>query len=253
MIEEKELLSLNAQGMIPGPGESEEAFMARVKILKSHSRLDALPRAHWNLSRHRLIELFDFEPECLAAFYSNRSLTPWQGAATWIEEGNIPLIQLREGFRKGSYLGYGRSEILSHEAIHAARSAFDEPMAEEFFAFMASETPWRRMLGPILRRPWEAWLFLSTLFIGLFFPLGSGISALLAIMALVRLARLHRRMGKASQCLLMALGSVKKARSVLFRLTDAEIKKFAKGEEFFSYARKQSCLRWRLLQLIAAR
>lgn len=252
MMTDEELLSLNERGMIPGPGESEQAFLARIEILKEKFPFDPIPDAHWNLARLRLRDLFSFEPECCFAFYSNRSLRLWQGAATWIEEGKMPIVQLRKQLQKGSYWGYGRSEILCHEAVHAARAAFNEPMGEEFFAYATSAAVRRRMLGPILRRPGEAWVFLASLAAGLFFPSAQGVGVLVILAALARLATLHWTMGKASRNLCNALGNVKKARAILFRLTDAEIRRLACGENFFSLAEKQNCLRWRLLRLMSA-
>ena len=249
MLQDSELLFLNSQGFIPGPTESEEAFLVRVSCIKAEfEQGDWIPRAHWDWVRIHLKEIFDFEPHCLPAFYSNKGLTPWQGAACWIEEGKRVSVQLREGLRKGFYLGYSRTEILAHEAVHAARSAFNESASEEFFAFMASEKWWRRAFGPIVRRPWEVWGFLIGAAAGLVSPWGSLFAALWVGAGFVRLLKLQNKMRRAGKNLMGVVGA-KRARAILLRLTDTEIKLFSKGENLAAYANSQTCLRWRLIRL----
>ena len=248
-IKDSELLFLNSQGFIPGPSESEAAFLSRVTSLKAEFEKGGwIPRAHWDWVRVHLKEIFDFEPHFLPAFYSNKGLTPWQAAACWIEEGNRVSVQLREGLRKGFYLGYSRSEILAHEAVHAARSAFDEPKSEEFFAFMASEKWWRRAFGPIVRRPWEVWVFLVGVAAGLISPWGNLLAALWVGIGFGRLIWLQRKMRRAAKHLAKTV-SERRARAILMRLTDAEIELFSKGENLVTYANVQTCLRWQLIRV----
>lgn len=71
-----------------------------------------------------------------------------------------------------------------------------------------------------------------------------------AAVGFVRLIRQHLRLRRAAEEILEAVGDVKKARVILFRLTDEEIDRFAKGENFEKYAQKQDELRWRLIRLI---
>jgi len=236
-----ELFELNQRGFIPGPGESEEQFCRRVEASKALVRappkeLEAESRvspAHWDWVRLHLKELYDFYPESLFAYYSNQKLAPWQGAASWVfdsGEGALCAVQLRKGFLKGGYLKiYSRDEILAHEAVHAARSAFQEPASEEFFAYFTSQTKFRRALGPIIRRPFEVWLFLAALLLGAlaghYEP-----AALLAIFAFYRLFRGHRLFRLASQTLRKKNLSPKMVRSILLRLTDSEIRELAKGK-----------------------
>ena len=129
-MQDRELLDWNRRGFIPGPKESEEDFLRRVNDTgKEAVKLGGrpIPSSHWEWVRRHLREIFDFEPESLPAFYSNRLLVPWQGAASWIMSGKLIGVQLREKLQRGSYLGlYDRNEILAHEAVHAARCAFQE-------------------------------------------------------------------------------------------------------------------------------
>lgn len=244
---DQELLDLNALGFIPGPGETEEAFSQRISATQnSFLEKEPIPRAHWEWSRHHLKELFGFQPDSLIAFYSNKGLAPWQAAVCWIDEKNTPQLQLREGFRKGHFLRlYSREETLSHEAIHAARSAFNEPENEEFFAYATSEKKWRQVLGPLVKNPWEVWVFLAALLTALFWEWGNLVPLLCITFGFYRLIRQHRRRAKAAKTLLLQLSDKKTVRSVLFRLTDAEIRHLAKGREILG----DDSVRWRLIRL----
>lgn len=244
-----DLLALNNQGFIPGPGEEEGPFLARIANVKENfQKGDWIPPAHWDWVREYLGQIFDVKPLYICAFYSNRSLAPWQGAASWIEGRTLSSIQLREGLRKGSYLGiYRREEILAHEAVHAARSGFDEDRCEEFFAYMTSEKRWRRILGPILQRPWEIWPFFIFSIGGAVFPICYLGAAVWSGLGFCRLIGQHRRLNRAAGNLLAQIGDVGKARAVLFRLTDDEISRFSKGEKIEKVG--QDDLRWRLIRL----
>ncbi len=247
---DRDLLALDKIGFIPGPGEKEEDFLARVALGKGQfEKGNWIPEAHWDWVREYLDQLFHVKPLYICAFYSDRSLTPWQGAATWIEGRVVHSIQLRSGLKKGSYLRiYRREEILAHEAVHFARSGFSENLYEEFFAYMTSEKKWRRVLGPILQSPWEAWPFLICSSIGIFWSAGYLGAAFWAALGFSRLIKLHWRLKKAAEHLLKLVKEERIARAVLFRLTDEEIFLFSKGVNIGLYAQKQTCLRWQVIR-----
>lgn len=246
-----ELLELNREGFIPGPFEFEEDFSKRVALVKKVFKIgEWIPASHWDWVKVSLGEFFDFEPNSLPAFYSNESLRLWQGAASWVEGKRIVSIQLRKALKRGSYLGiYKREGILAHEAVHAARSAFDEPENEEFFAYMTSEKKWHRVFGPIIRRPWEVWPFFIAMIGGAVFPAAYLGAAILAFIGFYRLIRQHRRLRLAMEKIVDVVIDKRIARAILFRLTDNEILMFSKGENIEDYRKKQRCLRWRLIGL----
>lgn len=246
-ITDQELLSFNAQGFIPGPGETEGRFLERINAVKSSLNAErSVSRAQWEWVRNHLQGLFDFKPQSLIAFYSNEHLAPWQGAACWITEEGVPKLQLREGFRKGKYLGlYSREETLAHEAIHAARAGFEEEGFEEFFAYASAQRKWRKVLGPIVKKPWEAWIFLTFLVIGIFWGGGFLAATLWMSVGFYRLAKQHYCLTKAFRVLIGRLKQEKKARSVLLRLTDREIEELAAG----TWLDGDTSLRWRLIRL----
>ena len=48
-MEIQELLTLNSEGLIPGPGETEEAFRERIQAVKEHFQMQEQTIAphHW--------------------------------------------------------------------------------------------------------------------------------------------------------------------------------------------------------------
>jgi hypothetical protein len=244
---DQELLDFNSRGFIPGPEESEGDFQRRIDAAKAtFSEQKTLPPAHWEWVRLHVKELFHFEPESLTAYYSNEKLAPWQGAACWIGEDRVPLLQLRNGFKKGSYLNlYSRGEILAHESTHAARVAFDEPEYEEFFAYATAVRKWRRVLGPIFQRTSEPWILLISFGLGIFWKIGWILATALIAAGFWRLIHRHLRLKKAFHHLVERLQDKKVARAVLFRLTDREIKTLAQG----TWIEGDETLRWRLIRL----
>ncbi|MEN9654428.1 MAG: hypothetical protein RL235_540 [Chlamydiota bacterium] len=244
-MDDQELLKLNAQGFIPGPNEPEGAFVARVRrCYQTAVELadDAIAEAHWEWPRTHLGKIFAFSPRCLPAYYSDRSLRPWEGAATWIGLNGALSIQLRKKLKKGSYLAiYDRGEILAHEAVHAARATFDCPKWEEFFAYMSAEKKWRRVLGPIVQRPWEVWPLMGCLVVGLVWPAAYLLASVWLSLGFIRLVFRHRVLTKAAARLGLPIEG---ARGFLFRLSDDEIEALAFGKSI-----GDASLRWRLLRL----
>jgi hypothetical protein len=247
---DQDLLALDKIGFIPGPGENEEQFLERISAAKKKfSEGNWLPESHWDWVREYLDQMFHVKPLYICAFYSNKGLTPWQGGAAWIEGRKLNSIQLREALRKKTFFGlYSREEILAHEAVHAARSGFDESRCEEFFAYMTSEKKWRRVLGPILQRPWEAWPFLLCNLVAPFWPAGYFVAGLWAALGFVRLIKQHWLLKRAAANILKTTRDPRRTRAVLFRLTDGEIKRFSRGENVMLFAEMQDCLRWRVIR-----
>lgn len=247
---DQELIALDQIGLIPAPSEDEQTFCARVEnTRKRYETGDWIPESHWDWVREFLYEVFHVKPLYICAFYSNRNLTPWQGAAAWIEESKWGSVQLREGFRKGRFLGVGREEILAHEAVHGIRSAFPESRFEEFFAYMTSEKKWRRVLGPIFRRPWEAWPFILCMVGGIFWPIFYSFAALWTAIGFWRLIREHRLLNRAATHLYQRVQSASKARAILFRLTDEEILEIVKAPQSIDqWVLEKNCLRWRVIR-----
>ena len=154
MITETELLTWGSRGLIPGPEEKEAAFLTRVSKACLYAN-------EWGEAAPITRSLFGFAVDWVPIHYSNKKLPFWEGAAFWI--GEDPYIQMREGFKKGCYLGYHRAEVLAHEAVHAARLAFEEPQFEEILAYRTSKKGLRKWIGPLFQKPWESVVFIFSL------------------------------------------------------------------------------------------
>ncbi|NGX56478.1 MAG: hypothetical protein K1060chlam5_00721 [Candidatus Anoxychlamydiales bacterium] len=292
MITDEKLCILNNQGFIPGPDENLEFFLKRVEATKKLSKdpifffkeinqtvpieLDLkIKKPRWNWTRAQLLNLFDFSPINLAMFYSDKKLTFFQAAATWILEIGknlkVPILQFRKKLHRSTYLKiYSLDEILAHEAVHAARVAFDEPKYEEIFAYMTSTSVIRRVLGPIVKNTKDIILFFSNLFFYLLFQIFwvitsynpfMYVSFVFGIMmisflsfGLFRLFFAKLKMKKTFNKLYGILKNKNKARAVLFRLTDKEIDNLSKlkKEEFLSYFMKNKKKSIRLKVLVLA-
>lgn len=255
---DEEWLSWNRQGWIPGPGETRAHFIAR-RAAASTVVGDGVhvTSEEWKDSQELLGALFDLEPKSFVAFYSDRNLMPWQGAVSWMGSDGTAWIQLRSSFRDGRYRRlYARSEVLAHEAVHVARSAFQEPKWEELFAYRTSRYRWRRWLGPCIESPWEVWLFFWMLIgsevalIGTHSWLGMSPLALLILFAMVRRGWREWILYRAKQTVAPLLRNPHRAEAVLMRLSDAEIRSFARWDRqsVHSYIHAQGELRWALLR-----
>jgi len=273
-ISEEELLHLNERGIIPGPSESMDDFGKRVKSIElNESSIEEEKKLSWSdfdWARSTVSHLFDISPDWVEAYYSNKGLWFWQGAMTYMKfkKDSSVVIQMRENLKKGKYLYlYDKEEILSHEVIHAARMAFNEPKTEELFAYWTSTSHFRKLFGPIFRRPLESNIFMSFLGFGislqLFSPfidsvyllpliqLANTLSLSMLTFCLFRLYRTRFKVNRALKKLTSIVDSKTIARSILFRLTDKEIYFFAKAStsQILKYIEKQNELRWKVINL----
>ncbi len=225
MIDDTLLCDLFRRGLIPGPDETEEAFLKRVE------KATSLDHPEWREAAQKTVHSFGFNIDWVPMEYSNRKLAWWEGAATWLQEDHLPSIQLRNSFKKGSFLGYHRSDILAHEALHAARMCFKEPKFEEILAYSIAPEKWKRFFGPFFVRPWESVVLLVSFMIGIFIPwIPMGLLSL-------GLARLSWRQWIFRKC------RRKFPLEIILCLTDQEIKSR-------SWKKDRSTVRLRLLSLL---
>jgi len=255
----EELIRLNRLGFIPAPGENEERFLKRVKAWQNPFEMP-FPIEH-ELKKQAsdfLAQLFDISPEWVQGFYGNQDLSFWQGAAVWEVEGEIPLplIQLREGFKKGTYLKvYSKEEIFLHEMAHAPRLLLGSKHFEEYFAYLTSPYRWRRWLGPMFSSSKDAYLFVCLSFLPCLLTLFSfPFSYVFWGALLIPFYRLYRKHGLFHACLkkLKACLQIRgMALAVMYRLTDEEIAFFAKSTwaQIEDYIKKQknTSLRWKVI------
>ncbi len=271
MISKEELKKLGEGGMIPGPDESEEEFVKRLDILQKVKEspsmfLKGKTFEKWNPDYQQTLGA---SPKWLPLTYSNQGLPPWQGAVMWVLEApnkeKIPMIQLRNGFKKGRFLFYSREEVLMHETLHAMRIGFDQPRFEEVLAYYHSKSRWRRFFGPLFRKPSHAFFFISLILISIgiqmtsFFFLSSPMLPYLKMFALLPLVDLlfrsailikdQRLLKKALQTLSELFPNQEDVFPIAIRLKDSEIQKLAVAsiEEILNFIEKEipNSLRWR--------
>ncbi len=265
MISDSELIIFNKEGFIAGPKEDAKTFLERVSLTKCFinnpkdffidnkkfyvSLRNKIKKPIWSWTKTHLKHLYDFSPEYFFAFYQNKNLTSFEGAATWqLSKGNknlnIPILQVRENFKKrGEYLRiYQLDEILAHESVHALRIAYNEPQFEEIFAYLTSNSFLRRIFGALIRSSYEGIVFFALLMCGLMFQvvsfyydsltllflLFSMLSIAWASIGLFRLFKAKWMLRKAYKKVFPLFYDRNKTFSVLVRLTDAEIKKISK-------------------------
>lgn len=144
------LLAYFKRGLIPGPSETEEAFLNRVEASPARPEWNEVPP---------LASVWGFSIDWVPLVYSKKKLLPWEGAIFWSDH-----IQLHPKLQTQNLFGNSQTEILHHESIHAARIAFNEPAFEEFLAYATSQSKWKRFLGPLFTRIWEFPLFALSLF-----------------------------------------------------------------------------------------
>jgi hypothetical protein len=280
MISDAELLRFNEQGLIPGPGESEEAFLARAyHCLKGveafeggipyfpGQKLSALTTLLNDDPFASTKALYDIQPLWVAALVSSKGLAPWHGGCAWIYNGypespTSAFLQLRGGVP----IFYHQKELVAHELAHVGRMEFHEQRFEEFLAYQSSQG-WRKLLGPIVESGNESILFvglLAFIFILDFLLLITDNSELfmwaawlkllpvsIVGMAFWRLQNNHKLLRSALEHVSQAIADPSKASAVVYRLTDSEIELFANRSslDIKQYAKDHRyCeLRWYLL------
>lgn len=251
-----DLKSYNAQGLVPGPEETEEIFLRRVDYcLKLSSQFfDFIPgeaESAKACDKDALLEMkkkYEIFPAWVPCVFSNYQLMPWQGGCAWIfqKTKDSPLgafFQIRKAFKNHqTYLKiYSRRELMMHEMVHVGRMAFDEPIYEEFFAYNTSTSYFRRWFGPIIQSPYESFLFVLLLggillseitftLLDMSFALSllawlKLIPVGLILLALVRLVFRHRHF---KDCLKQLKKITDQPDALMYRLKDREIEAFAK-------------------------
>jgi hypothetical protein len=255
----------NAQGLFPGPKETEEEWEKRVyfcqNVKEELNQLDKsifsfaidthLPENLLTKACSLTKELYGISPQWVPVFCSNYHLAPWHGGCTWIfqlckDAPFATFLQIRANFRfKEKYWGiYQREELLAHELAHVGRMAYQEPKFEEILAYQSSKSSWRKYLGPIVQSGRETLIFLCSLvcvifidLVSLLMPLASDAAALslfkalpffLIFFAFGRLWSRHNLLRKCKKNLIQLYDSSSLATHLLYRLSDLEITHFAK-------------------------
>jgi hypothetical protein len=177
---------LDSHGLIAAPGETLEAFAARVdELLRTRARFDLctgdetgaksleaeigfkvgaiepIDAAIIAEAAEKTEQLFGFRADWVPAFFPTRGLGLLWGGCTAITDSGFPVFFLRRGFRaKPKWFIYRRDELLAHELCHAVRGCLEDERYEEHFAYMTSDSAFRRWTGNCFRHEWDAIAFL---------------------------------------------------------------------------------------------
>ena len=177
---------LDSHGLIAAPGETLESFAARIdELLRIRARFDLrdnnpppteqieaevgfkvgslepiAPEIVAEASK-KTEKLFGFRADWVPAFFPSSGLGLLWGGCTVVTESGFPVFFLRRGFRnKPKWFIYRRDELLAHELCHAVRSCLEDETYEEHFAYMTSNSAFRRWSGNCFRRESDAFAFL---------------------------------------------------------------------------------------------
>jgi hypothetical protein len=239
--------SLSKKGIFPFPKETDEEFSIRALAMQEKEaakELPCIPKGELFEACQKIEKKYGIFPSWIHCYYSQQELAQVFAGYCEIDENSQPIVVLRKGFaKKSSYLGYTRTETLSHEMVHAVRINFEESVYEEMMAYHLSPYWWRRSLGPwadIISIPFTiggvgVWLIFHLMQIFMYETRGillvAGISSLILCfyfsVTLAQLAWHHYILYRCKKRLCNALGSAKKAWHCLIHLTKKEIKNIA--------------------------
>lgn len=243
-----DFLAWNARGIFLGPTEKEEAFFQRAAAAHPCST------DPFTLTQ----TLFDATPDWIPIEKTAKGLCLWEGAATWIEEGHS-LIRIKPTLK-----GYLQEEVAAHELVHAMRLCFHERQFEEILAYRTAKNRIRRFLGPLFSKPSEAKGFLLLITLSFLITwteifteknLYATVFLSLPFAALLwGMCRLIRSQTIFSSCLAKLKSTLRDpshALPVALRLSDAEIRSFAKQSpasiRAFATSEAKKHLRWKIL------
>ena len=279
---------LDSHGLIAAPGETLESFAARIdELLRTRARFDlctedragaesleaevgfkvgtAVPIGAEIVSEaaDRTEKLFGFRADWVPAFFPTHGLGLLWGGCTVITDSGFPVFFLRREFRnKAKWFIYRRDELLAHELCHAVRGCLEDETYEEQFAYMTSDSAFRRWTGNCFRREWDAVAFLipvvlllavqSIVYAGLLnIPLWPFWIAAFAFPAFLIARTIPER-----QTFFAARAKLERAGfanpdAALFRMTTDEIRKIARmpDDQLGTFLKEQSDaeLRWQIL------
>lgn len=182
------LAELDARGMIAAPGESAAEFAHRLRTLREN--LAELRRAldedgeirvgGLRLRREQTIppdlfeeagavtdRLYGFRVDWVPGFFVDpRASWLFGGCAYFQHPDWLALFIIRRSFvKRQRWLIYRRDELIAHELCHVARAGLGSSVFEEHLAYRSSKSRFRRVVGPVVRRPVESYALLGCSFL----------------------------------------------------------------------------------------
>lgn len=158
-LDQKKLQFWNQRGWFPSPQEDDLSFLKRIAFLQKESSFPS-PNSREVPALRKVQKAYDIFPDWVPILWSNDSLPPWVGGATWTHSiAHFPhttvKIQMKKNFiTRSRYLFfYDRTDLLAHEYVHAARYALSPSRYEEILAYRLSSSLLQRIGGPLLSFP----------------------------------------------------------------------------------------------------
>ena len=275
---------LDAAGIIPGRNESAEDFFSRAQRSFDVQRqlanallteggatvFDEIKITRELRADPAILEeagvvtenLYGFKVQHVPGFFLSGSVgLLWGGCLIGDPDLDLSLFFLRDSFKeRKKWLFYDRTELAAHELCHSARTAINEVMLEEYFAYRTSSSPLRRYLGNCFIRDYDALLFVIP---ALFLPVAQFLQMAVFprlwvfpfwILALIYPVYLLIRNQKARNLVNRARKVLKKCEvemveAVLFRCTPPELEDISRLDnrrqlEEYVNSRGESELRW---------
>lgn len=244
------LSSLNSKGLIAAPDDTHFSFFKRVQTLlnlgEDLSNGKSLVGEEVFLYKKIHVGNHDLEINWVLRFKNNSRALCWEPASTHIfdnESTKIPVLKISRE----------KSEYIAHEAVHAARCAFNEPKFEEVLAYSTSKSKIRRFFGPLFRSSKEALLFVfislsmfSLVMLDCYYWLAISAQAVYLSWLLIRLFLVQRTFAKALNHI-NRMFEVSSPLMVALRLSDEEIKLFSRNcqKQSIKYINSRECFRWK--------
>lgn len=281
------LAALDSAGLLPAVGETPEVFADRLLHLQNaYADLTAafvsgkipetLNEVPINLAEQIPVEimeeaaeqtrsLFGFSINWVPGFFLSKGLGLFWGGCTISDEQGVSVFIVRKSFSKSKrWFIYDRRELLAHELCHVARFPLEDNAYEEHFAYMTSQSRFRKYIGNCFQTEYDAFFFLIPILLLLAFQIGIsffawpipilpfwGIAALWPGFLLVRNARSRKTYFQAKKALEQA--GVNRTEAVLFRCTASELHSLAKlvhlPDQVHRFARTNAerDLRWKII------
>ena len=181
-------IELDKQGLLIGSGEDINSFKQRLlniekditslkQELKKKDKIELFSKVFasekdiinseiLDEAKHQTEKAYNFSINWIPGFYLNKGLGFLTGGCSATTESGFTFFLIRSNFSSSKkWLWYSRSELLSHELCHAARTAINDKRLEEFFAYKLSTSKLRQYLGNCFQGTYDAILLLAPIFL----------------------------------------------------------------------------------------
>lgn len=177
------IAELDASGLLIGPEESFDGYIARVSaIVSAHRQFEEILTDQGQVTVFEGIkvksadriddeiaaeaaqvtdELYAFRVDYVPGFFLSGEVgLLWGGCLIADNETHLSVFLIRSIFKKkAKWLFYNRRELMAHELCHAAHQILEDCRTEEYFAYQTSPSRLRRYLGNCFIHSYDAVLF----------------------------------------------------------------------------------------------